>query len=113
MLFRSDFTYIDDIVEAIIRLLNRTDDRSELHQIYNIGHGNPKSILELVTALETILNVKAKIKYQPMELGDVNITFSNNKKIMQTIQYKPDTKFYEGLELFCSWLEDYMQSNTH
>lgn len=110
---KRDFTYIDDIVEAIIRLLNRTDDRSELHQIYNIGHGNPKSILELVTALETILNVKAKIKYQPMELGDVNITFSNNKKIMQTIQYKPDTKFYEGLELFCSWLEDYMQSNTH
>ena len=69
--------------------------------------------MELIATLELILNVKANIDYQPMQTGDVNFTFADNRKLREAINYQPETPLNKGLELFCLWLKDFINDKEN
>ena len=116
-----DFTYIDDIVESIVRLIkkppspdkhfdtsNPSTDRSWApHRIFNIGNSNPNSLTDYINAIEEALNIKAKKEFLPMQPGDVPATYSDCTKLEKLIEYKPNTSIKDGIRAFISWYREY------
>lgn len=103
---KRDFTYIDDVVIAIHKIIYKINTPDFLHeyQIYNIGNSKPVTIGQFIAALENALQVKAAIEYLPMQQGDVEITYADNKKLFDLIAFNPATSIEEGLIKFCDWL---------
>jgi len=116
-----DFTYIDDIVESIYRLIDKppksilkSDDYNlqpstswAPYSIFNIGNSNPKPLMEYISCLEKSLNIKAKIKYLPMQPGDVQKTYSDTKKLEKLINFKPSTSIEIGIDKFIKWYKEF------
>ena len=115
-----DFTYIDDIVEPILKLLNKppkkknkrtlTEDPSESkypYKIYNIGNNNPKKLLDFVKAIEKKLNKKAKIKFKPLQKGDVYETYADTNKLFHKTGYKSRVDINKGISNFIEWFRSY------
>ena len=101
-----DFTYIDDIVESIYRLLKIK--KKFTNSIYNIGNNSPVKLMHFVEEIEKILGIKAKYNFMPLQQGDVVSTFSNSKKLVKLIKFKPKTKISLGIKNFLRWyLEHY------
>jgi UDP-glucuronate 4-epimerase len=101
-----DFTYIDDIVQAILKLVdlvNLKPDEFEHHNIYNIGHHQPVSLEEFISTLEDLLNVKVIREYVDMQQGDVLTTYADISKLDALIGYRPTTTLREGLSHFIKW----------
>ena len=103
---KRDFTYIDDVVNAIFKVTNNNFDKKN-YQIYNIGSGRQISLKKFITILEEALNIKAKKRLLPMQDGDVKETFSDNKKINAHFSYKAITKLEQGLGEFVKWYKEY------
>ena len=116
-----DFTYIDDIVNGVIKTL---DDTATINpkwnsnqpdpatskapwRIYNIGNSNPVKLMEYISALEKILNKKAKINFLPLQKGDVPDTYANVDNLIQKFNYKPSTSVIDGVSKFINWYKDY------
>ncbi|MDB9992481.1 NAD-dependent epimerase [Amylibacter sp.] len=118
---KRDFTYIDDIVEGIIRTLDNnaksnqewTGDKPDPGtsnapwRIYNIGNNNPCSLLRFVEILEECLGVKAIKNMLPLQLGDVPNTYANTDDLMNDVGYKPDTNIEDGIYKFVEWYKSY------
>ena len=105
-----DFTYIDDIVEGIIRVLEQPplpDENGVCHAVYNIGNHNPVPLLDFVRTLEEVVGKKALIKYLPMQPGDVYQTYADVTPLMERFGYKPSTELKEGLTQFYKWFDHY------
>ena len=109
-----DFTYIDDIVEGIIRVLNTPPiDLKPMHRVLNIGNSHPEKLMYFISTLEDCLSntLKRKISflkvYEPIKPGDVNITFASIKSLEDLIKYKPDTTIKAGLQKFSDWYCSY------
>lgn len=114
-----DFTYIDDIVNPIIKLIkkipainksNISKDPSESiapFKIYNIGNNNPKKLMEFVKVLEKKLQKKAKIKFKPLQKGDVYETYADTSKILNMTKYKSKIDIEIGISNFVDWYRDY------
>ena len=100
-----DFTYIDDIVNGILLLLN-----AEGKEIYNIGRGEKVKLLDFVDEIEKNLGRKAIRKLVPMHPADTHITWSDTTKL-QKLGYKPTVSIAEGIEKFVSWYKDYYRVN--
>ena len=106
-----DFTYIDDIVEGIVRVIKKIPNKKNLkikktnkfvpHQILNIGNNSPQKIINFIKAIEDNLKTKAKIKYTKIQLGDVPKTHSSTKKIKSWIGFKPKTTIKFGIKKIC------------
>ncbi|MCK6483855.1 MAG: GDP-mannose 4,6-dehydratase [Phycisphaerae bacterium] len=95
-----DYTYIDDIVDGVLRAL----DRCAGYRIYNLGESRPISLSDLIAALETALGKKAIIDRQPMQPGDVLRTFADVSRACAELGYEPRTPIEVGLERFVAWL---------
>ena len=118
---RRDFTYVDDIVESIVRLVDRapapdpkfSDDAPDPGtsnapwRVYNIGNNNPVELLEVVRLLEDALGVKAKRELLPMQPGDVPATYADVDDLMREVEFKPSTPIGEGIQRFVAWFRDY------
>ena len=118
-----DFTYIDDIIEGVIKTIDipatiNVDWKSEIPdpasskapwRVYNIGNSNPVKLMDYISALETILEKKAKINYLPLQPGDVPDTFANVDNLESKFNYKPSTSVMEGVSSFVKWYRDYYQ----
>ena len=116
-----DFTYIDDIVEGIIKTLdnpasssinwnsNNPDPASSIAPwcIYNIGNNKPVQLMDYVDALEKALGKKAKINFLPLQPGDVPDTFANVDNLKAKFNYKPSTSVVDGVANFVKWYKDY------
>jgi UDP-glucuronate 4-epimerase len=104
-LLRRDFTYIDDIVEGVVRLLFKPslDGAGVPHAVFNIGNNQPVMVLDFIRALEQALGVAAKLDFQPMQAGDVPATHADTCKLQQWVGYAPSTPLSEGLSRFASW----------
>lgn len=117
-----DFTYVDDIVEGVIRTLDRPaqanpdwDGRSPdpatstaPYRIYNIGNSRPVELMRYVEVLEQCLGRKAIIDFQPMQPGDVPETYADTVELQTAVGYKPDTPIEVGVKRFVEWyLENY------
>ncbi len=98
-----DYTYIDDIVDGVIRLLPLIPVLKTPHQVYNIGNSHPVMLLELIEILESLLGKKAIRNMLPMQPGDVQQTFANCSKLEALCGYRPGTKLEEGLRKFTAW----------
>jgi UDP-glucuronate 4-epimerase len=118
---RRDFTYVDDIVEAMVRLLDRPatgnpswsgdapDPATSTApwRVYNIGNNNPVEVLEVVRLLEESLGRKAERELLPMQPGDVPATYADVTALQEAVDFKPKTPIAEGIRRFIAWYEAY------
>ena len=118
-----DFTYIDDIVEGIVRIQNVIPQRNNAwdvesaspaessapYRIYNIGNGQPVQLLDFVAALESALGKSARKNFLPMQPGDVHATFADVQSLFDAIGYKPKVSVNEGVGRFVQWYRDFYQ----
>jgi UDP-glucuronate 4-epimerase len=102
---RRDFTYIDDIVEGVVRLLfkPRPDDGEPPHWVFNIGNNHPVKVVDFIQTLEKVLGVEARLDFQPMQPGDVEATHADTSKLQNWVGYKPSTSLESGLTQFREW----------
>lgn len=100
-----DFTYIDDVVESIHRLI--TLPPKSTSRLLNIGNQNPVSVKLFVGIIEELVGKKAKINSLPMQPGDVSITYANTEEVEELTGFKPNTKLEIGLEKFVGWFHRY------
>ncbi|WP_313396172.1 NAD-dependent epimerase [Pantoea septica] len=118
---KRDFTYIDDIAEAIVRLQNVIPQRDESwtvetgspatssapYRVYNIGNSQPTSLIKYIEAIEKALGVTAKKNLLPMQPGDVLETSADTEALYQAIGFKPQTSVEEGVARFVSWYREF------
>ncbi len=116
-----DFTYIDDIVEGVVRILDVVPTRSQgqntldsmpdtssaPYALYNIGHGSPVGLMDFVRAVETATGLTAKCNFLPMQPGDVPRTFADTKALYEATGYKPQVGVEEGAHRFVGWYREY------
>lgn len=100
-----DFTYIDDITEGVLHMV----DAAELpnYKIYNIGRGEPVQLMDFINALETHFDVKAKINLLPMQDGDVPRTMADTSQLQRDFNYQPSVSIDEGVRRFATWYKSY------
>jgi len=106
-----DFTYIDDIVEAIVRILAKppaSNTQHAPHAVFNVGNRQPVRVLDFVAALEAVLGVRASIQFRPMQPGDVPMTYADTRKLHEWVGFAPATPLAEGLTRFREWLLAWM-----
>lgn len=108
-----DFTYIDDIVEGVERLLNNPTTETPLHKVFNIGNNSPEKLMVFIETLEKALS-KATGKevvfdkiYEPIKPGDVPATYASTDLLQQAVDFKPETTIEEGLQRFADWYVEY------
>ncbi|MFT6987713.1 MAG: UDP-glucuronate 4-epimerase [Psychromonas sp.] len=116
-----DFTYIDDIVEGIMRVQAeipvRQDnwrvesgtpaDSSAPYRIFNIGNGSPVKLMDFVTSLETALGMEAKKNFMPMQAGDVHATWADTQRLFAMTDYTPKTTVDQGVKAFVDWYREF------
>lgn len=102
-----DFTYIDDVVAAIIKIINKKN-LPKGHHVLNIGKGKPDKLIDLVNALQSNLKNKFIINYKNfIPKGDIIKTYSNNYKIKRLLKWSPKISLNEGVEKFVHWFKKY------
>ena len=115
--YRRDFTYIDDIVESIIRILDRPASpnpdwnsnnpdpasSSAPYRVYNIGNNNPVELMDYIEALETSLGKTAEKELLPLQPGDVPDTYADVDDLVEEFGYKPSMSVKQGVENFAVW----------
>ena len=99
-----DYTYIDDIVEGIYRLLKKSPNEAI---VTNIGNGSPVNLMDFISEIETQLKIEAKKKFVEMQSGDVYITWADTKTLEDITGYKPKVKLKEGIKKFIEWYKKY------
>jgi UDP-glucuronate 4-epimerase len=107
---KRDFTYIDDIVEGVVRVLDRLPDPQAgeaLHHVFNIGHHSPVPLMEFIATLEKHLGRKAQTRMLPMQPGDVPATYADVDALAAWVGYRPGTSLEVGLGRFAHWYSDY------
>jgi len=118
---RRDFTYVDDIVEGVIRVLDRIpepspdwsgdapDSATSLapYRLYNIGNNKPVELLHYIEVLEHCLDIKAQINLLPLQQGDVPDTYADVADLVDDTGYKPSTEVEDGIARFVEWYRDY------
>jgi len=120
-----DFTFIDDIVEGVIRVLDKTakpDSKFDAsrpdpatstapYRVFNIGNGNPTPLMDYIGALETALGVTARKNFMPMQPGDVPATSADTSELGKWVGFQPDTPVVDGVQKFADWYLAYYQKN--
>jgi UDP-glucuronate 4-epimerase len=118
-----DFTYVDDVSEAIVRLVERVPQPSPSWsgaqpdaasssapwRIYNIGNNAPEELMHVVAVLERALGRTAQTQMLPMEPGDVPSTFANVDDLMRDVGFRPSTSIEDGIARFVQWFREYHQ----
>ncbi|RMF01306.1 MAG: NAD-dependent epimerase/dehydratase family protein, partial [Alphaproteobacteria bacterium] len=116
-----DFTYIDDIVEGIIRSLDRIAEPDPEwdgadpdpgtspapYRLYNIGNNTPVQLMDFIAAIEKALGIEAEKNFLPMQPGDVPETFADIDDLARDIGYRPKVGIEEGIARFIAWYRDY------
>jgi len=110
-----DFTYIDDIVEGVFRVVNKpakannNSETSAPYKIYNIGNGSPVQLMDYIKATENALGKKAKKNFMPMQPGDVQKTYADVENLKNDFDYKPKTNIEFGVAKFIEWYRGYYE----
>jgi UDP-glucuronate 4-epimerase len=101
-----DFTYIDDIVEGLIRVMDRIPTKKEAHpyyRIFNIGNSQPVQLMEFINTMEEATGKKAILKPYPMQKGDVKTTYADTSALQKSCRYSPSTTLKDGITQFIDW----------
>jgi UDP-glucuronate 4-epimerase len=106
---KRDFTYIDDIVVGVVRILTmKTKDRS-LYKVYNIGNNNSVQLKDFIDEIEEQIGKKAEKEMLPMQAGDVYCTWADVDDLIRDYGYKPDTSIKRGVKHFVDWYREYYE----
>ena len=120
-----DFTYIDDIVEGVIRTIDnpaksdknwngktgQTSTSSAPYKIYNIGNNNPVKLMDFITAIENKLGKNIEKNMMPIQAGDVPATYADVSDLVENLGYKPATPIQEGINKFVDWYLEFFGYN--
>lgn len=112
-----DFTYIDDIVEGVVRVINHPPKGNTTwtgqhpdpstskapYKVYNIGNNNPVTLMDFIKAIEAELGMEAQKEMLPIQPGDVPATYADVQDLMDDLGYKPETKIEDGIRAFVGW----------
>ena len=118
-----DFTYIDDIVNGIVRVLFKPAESSSNHdskhpnpsissspyRIFNIGNNSPVQLLDYISAIENVVGIESNKNYLPIQPGDVAETSASTDKLNQWVNFHPETSIEFGIEKFVNWYRDYFK----
>lgn len=117
-----DFTYIDDIVDGLLKIIDHPPTMNPPFERFNIGHGSPVSLMEFI---ETLFHALQKygvisasstlndfIEYTDKQKGDVDITYASTQKLESILNYKPNTSIQEGLDRFAKWYAQYSKKES-
>jgi UDP-glucuronate 4-epimerase len=104
-----DFTYVDDIVDGIARIVG--NGAKETYNLYNIGNNKPVKLMDFINILEKNLGKEARKEFLPMQDGDVYQTFADISEIEKDYGFRPKTSIEEGLEKFVEWYKGYSKRN--
>ena len=121
-----DFTYIDDIVEGVIRVLDKAatpnlgfnplspDPQSSRapFRVFNIGNGNPTPLMDYIAAVEEALGITAQKNMMPMQPGDVPATSADTTELRDWVGFAPNTDVRDGVKKFVDWYAAYHGRNT-
>ncbi len=102
-----DFTYIDDVINSLVKLKTKKADKNELYNIYNIANGKTVSLKKLLSIIYSQIKIKPKINFLKMQKGDVYKTHASIEKINKKINYKPKTSIYIGIKNYINWYKNY------
>lgn len=102
-----DFTYIDDAVEATLRVLDRPPAATPPHRVLNVGNHQPVALLEYIALLEHALGKQAIKEMKPMQPGDVPATYADTRALQDAVGFAPATPLAEGLARFAEWFKGY------
>lgn len=116
-----DFTYIDDIVEGVMRVIDhpaqsdvswngkdgRASTSSAPYKVYNIGNNNPVKLMDFIEAIEKKLGKKIEKNFLPLQAGDVPATFADVSDLVEDLGYKPATPIQEGIDTFVDWYVEF------
>ena len=119
-----DFTYVADIVDGIIKVIDNPaksssffdaknlnpDISSAPYRIYNIGNNSPVQLLDFIETLEKAIGIEAKKNFLPMQAGDVVSTYADVSDLIEDFDYKPDTKLDDGIKEFVKWYKDFYEN---
>lgn len=98
-----DYTYIDDIVDGIIKSCNYVENNKDVYEILNLGNSSPVSLKEMINTIAEVLNKTPNIQELPMQPGDVERTFADISKAKRIIGYEPKISFEQGIKYFIEW----------
>lgn len=114
---KRDFTYIDDIVEGVIRIMAKAPTCSPKYAVYNIGNNHPENLMDFVETLGNALidngvlskdfNIKEHMELVPMQPGDVPVTYADTTALEKEFDFKPNTSLKEGLYKFANWYKEF------
>lgn len=120
---KRDFTYVDDIVEGVVRLLNNPPREnkdwdkmnpdpgtsSAPYKVYNIGNNSPVELMDFIESIEKHIGKEAKKEYLPLQDGDVPMTYADVDDLIEDVGFKPDTSIDEGVGKFVEWYREYYE----
>jgi len=118
---RRDFTYIDDIIEGVVRVMNQTAESNRAWsgaapdpatsiapwRVYNIGNNEPVELMRYIEVIEQCLGKTADKNLLPLQAGDVPDTYADVAALIHDVDYKPDTPIETGIKRFIDWYKDY------
>jgi UDP-glucuronate 4-epimerase len=116
-----DFTYIDDIIEGVVRVMGRLPEAnpqwtgnapdpgtsSAPYKVYNIGNNNPVALIKFIEVIEGVLGKKAKMEFMDLQPGDVVATYADVDDLIEDVGFKPETPIETGIERFIEWYKDF------
>lgn len=109
-----DFTYIDDVIEGVVRVMHQPpkphsgkEHNNARYKIYNIGNNKPVELLTFIEVIEKAMGKKAQKNFLPMQPGDVPRTYADVDELMQDVGFKPTTTIEEGIDKFVRWYKDF------
>jgi UDP-glucuronate 4-epimerase len=113
---KRDFTFVDDIVEGVIRIMDRIPGESAEDgapaKLYNLGNGRPLELMDFIHTLEDLLGKKALIEFSPMQAGDVITTWADCSALERDTGFCPQTPLTSGIQQFVTWYKEYHKKET-
>lgn len=109
---RRDFTYVDDIVDALVRIVEtpfKSEEKGAPHRLYNLGNSHPESVLDLINAIEAATGKKAQIEHTDGPPGDVKETYADISRAARDFGFAPKVSLKDGIVRFASWFADYQK----
>ncbi|RQO77533.1 protein CapI [Aquitalea sp. FJL05] len=107
-----DFTYIDDIVEGVVRVMQhvpRAGKGQPPYALFNIGNHNPVALMDFIHSIEAACGREAVKEYYPMQDGDVPVTYADTSRLRAAVGFSPDTPLQTGMQAFVDWYRGYHQ----
>ncbi len=102
-----DFTYIDDIVSGVLAAMEAPPNNTPPHKVYNLGNNKSEKLTDFIATLERSLNVKAEMKFEPMQPGDVVSTYADIEETKRVLGFAPTTPMSAGVPKFVQWYREF------